>query len=89
MVTYKALLQLGIEESVLQECQKLYQYLVSLLKDEGLNDEMDYIRDGFDAEVDELRKVAYHSDELLLAYQQELIAHTGVNNVKIKYISNQ
>lgn len=69
--------------------EDIYQYLFQLLKDEGLNDELDYIKDGFDSEIDELRKIAYHSDDLLVAYQQEVQQRTGVNNVKVKYISNQ
>ena|GEM_PF-1241454 len=74
---------------MIQACETLFAYLVSLLKDEGLNDDMDYINDGFDDEIDELRKVAYHSDELLIAYQQEVVQHTKIANVKVKYISNQ
>lgn len=85
----EALRTLHIEESVLGECETLYNYLVHLLKEEGLNDEIDYIKDGFDGEIDELRRIAYHSDELLLAYQQEVMQHSKVPNVKVKYVSNQ
>lgn len=85
----KALVALGMEESVSQQCEALCKYLFDLLKEEGLNDEMDYIKDGFDAHIDELRKIAYHSDELLIAYQQEVMQHTKIPNVKVKYISNQ
>ena len=74
---------------MIEQCHTLYTYFTDLLKEEGLNDEMDYIKDGFDPAVDELRKKAYHSDDLLVAYQQEVNKHTGINNVKIKYISNQ
>ncbi len=83
------LLTLGVEENVITRCVELFQYLKNLLKEEGLNDEIDYICDGFDAEIDELRKIAYHSDELLIAYQQEVAASSKVANVKVKYISNQ
>lgn len=74
---------------MITRCVELFQYLKNLLKEEGLNDEIDYICDGFDAEIDELRKIAYHSDELLIAYQQEVAASSKVANVKVKYISNQ
>ena len=84
-----ALEKVGVEQGLLTVAEKLYEYLYSLLKEEGLNDEIDYIRDGFDAEIDELRKIAYHSDEMLIAYQQEVIQHTNIANVKVKYISNQ
>lgn len=80
---------IGIEESVVKQCEELHAYLFALLKEEGLNDEIDYIRDGFDVEVDELRRIAYHSDELLIAYQQEVVQHSGIANVKVKYVSNQ
>jgi len=33
---------------------------------------MDFIADGVDTEIDELRKIAYHSDEMIMDYQQEL-----------------
>lgn len=85
----EALLELGTEKDVIEQCHTLYTYFFDLLKEEGLNDEMDYIKDGFDPAVDELRKKAYHSDDLLVAYQQEVNKHTGITNVKIKYISNQ
>lgn len=80
---------LDIKKDVVDQCEKLYQYLDSLLKEEGLNDDMDYIRDGFDAEIDGLRKVAYRSDEMLIAYQQEVTQYSKIPNVKVKYISNQ
>lgn len=53
--------------------QHLYNYLEQLLKnDEEYHDDMDFIRDGYNQDIDELRKIAYHSDDLLLQYQQEL-----------------
>ncbi|MBP7847710.1 hypothetical protein KA013_00600 [Patescibacteria group bacterium] len=33
--------------------------------------------------------VAYHSDELLLAYHQRLVAATKLSNLKLKYVANQ
>jgi len=53
-----------------------YQYLEKILKHDGLNDDIDYINDGYSTEIDELRKIAYHSDSLLLEYQQELVQAT-------------
>ena len=43
-----------------------------LKNDEEFSDDMDFVRDGYQSEIDELRKIAYHSDELLMQYQQEL-----------------
>jgi DNA mismatch repair protein MutS len=73
----------------LSACEAFYGYLTNLLKDEWLNDDIDYVRDGYSSEIDELRRIAYHSDSLLLAYQQELVQATGVQNIKVKYITNQ
>jgi DNA mismatch repair ATPase MutS len=51
----------------------MYNHLEQLLKnDEEYKDDIDFIRDGYQEKIDELRKIAYHSDELLMQYQQEL-----------------
>ncbi len=34
------------------------------------------MKEGYNAEIDELRKIAYHSDEILMQYQQELVSKT-------------
>jgi len=39
--------------------------------------------------VDELRKIAFHSDDLLLQYQQFLVQQSWVQNVKLKFVMNQ
>ncbi|HBB04436.1 TPA: hypothetical protein DCZ39_06155 [Patescibacteria group bacterium] len=57
--------------------------------DEEYTDTMDFIRDGYQDKIDELRKIAYHSDELLMQYQQELAQVAGIPNVKVKFILNQ
>ena len=57
--------------------------------DEEYTDTMDFIRDGYQDQIDELRKIAYHSDELLMQYQQELAQVAGIPNVKVKFILNQ
>jgi DNA mismatch repair ATPase MutS len=48
-----------------------------------------FIADGWNNEVDELRKIAFHSDDLLLQYQQFLVQESGVQNVKLKFVMNQ
>jgi hypothetical protein len=40
--------------------------------DDDIDDELNFIRDGVDSEIDRLRVTAFHSDNLLLEYQQEL-----------------
>ncbi len=81
--------KLWVADDVLQQTQAYYEFLVKLLKTEWLNDDIDYINDWYSAEIDELRKIAYHSDSLLLEYQQELVQATWIANVKVKYVSNQ
>ena len=81
--------KIWLSDEVLLQTKDYYNYLVKLLKTDWLNDDIDYINDGYSTEIDELRKIAYHSDSLLLEYQQELVQATWIANVKIKYVSNQ
>ena len=82
--------RLGLSEEDSSAILHLYNHLGQMLKDdEDFGEDMDFIRDGYNGRIDELRKIAYHSDELLLQYQQELSTTTGVANVKLKYVMNQ
>lgn len=47
------------------------------------------IRDGYDSVIDQLRTIAYHSDDLLLQYQKRIVEATWISNVKIKFVSHQ
>lgn len=79
-----------MNDASLNYLQHLYNYLEQVLKnDEEYKDDIDYIRDGYNVQIDELRKIAYHSDELLLQYQQELAQRAGIPTVKVKFILNQ
>lgn len=70
--------------------ENFYHTLSSTLKDdEDFADDMNFIRDGVDGEIDRLRKIAFHSDNLLLEYQQFLAEITNISNVKVKFILNQ
>ncbi len=81
---------LWLNDASLNYLQHLYNYLEQVLKnDEEYKDDIDYIRDGYNVQIDELRKIAYHSDELLLQYQQELAQRAGIPTVKVKFILNQ
>jgi len=67
-----------------------YTTLKTTLKDaEDFEEDMNFIRDGVDPEIDTLRTIAFHSDKLLLEYQQLLTEITGINNVKVKFVMNQ
>jgi DNA mismatch repair ATPase MutS len=74
----------------IESIEKLYKTLQKVLKnDEFIKNDMDFIADGYNAEIDRLRKIAYHSDEMLMDYQNELATVSKVSNVKLKYIINQ
>jgi DNA mismatch repair protein MutS len=83
------LLRIWLDKDVLYKVKDYYIELEKALKDEWFTEELDYINDWYDSDIDELRKIAYHSDDLLLQYQQELISMIWLNNIKIKYIANQ
>jgi hypothetical protein len=44
-----------------------------LKSDQEVMDGDYFIAEGWNSEVDELRKIAFHSDDLLLQYQQFLV----------------
>jgi DNA mismatch repair protein MutS len=84
------LTRLGLSDEDKNAVLHVYNHLQQLLKnDEDFHEDIDFIRDGYQEPIDALRKIAYHSDELLLQYQQELSHMSGVNNVKLKYVMNQ
>jgi DNA mismatch repair protein MutS len=85
------LAHLGMQDAECNQLFHLWELLQKALKaDEEIKLlDRDYISDGYHEEVDKLRKIAYHSDELLLEYQQFLVNETGVNNVKLKFVMNQ
>jgi DNA mismatch repair protein MutS len=84
------LLKLGLSEEETQQLFSLWKELDKALQsDEHIKLERDFISDGYNAEIDKLRKIAYHSDELLLQYQQFLVQQTGVHNIKLKFVMNQ
>ena len=81
---------LWLTETTQSFVQHLYNHLEQVLKnDDEFKDDIDFIRDGYQEKIDELRKIAYHSDELLMQYQQELAKVGWIPNVKVKYILNQ
>jgi len=74
--------------SLSENLKNLLETLNKWLKDEWFTIEKDFIQDKFSQEVDELRDLAYHSDKLILDYQQELVNNLWVN-VRVKYVNNQ
>lgn len=85
----KELLRLWLSQNILDKVLDVYYLFESALKDEWFQEDLDYIKDWFDSKIDSLREIAYHSDELLLKYQQELVQFSWLNNLKIRYVQNQ
>jgi DNA mismatch repair ATPase MutS len=82
--------RLGLDSSTANMIGELYTYLSKVLKDdEYVKDDINFISDGINQEIDDLRKIAYNSDEMLMEYQQELVKKSNVSNVKLKYVMNQ
>lgn len=69
----------------------MYEQLVAMLKPdhELTNNTNEYINDGYDSIVDELRVLVHHTDQILLNYHQELIRHTNISELKIVFVNNQ
>ncbi|MDO4714120.1 MAG: hypothetical protein Q4B28_05815 [bacterium] len=89
-VMLRELQHFGINDVQISALQALFEQLEKLIKaDEELLGDEDYIRDGADSEIDQLRAMAYHSDDLLLHYQQELAQASGITNIKLKFVMNQ
>ncbi len=70
------------------DLNRLRQTLNAWLKDGDFTLEKDFIQDNFSQKVDELRKLAYHSDQMIIDYQQELVEKLKIP-VRIKYVNNQ
>lgn len=85
----KELIRIWVTQETINNIKNFYWILESALKDEWEYSETDYIKDWFNNEIDELRKIAYHSDDLLIRYQQKLIQETWINWIRLKYINNQ
>ena len=73
-----------------KELKELYLTLLEMLKyDEDVINSDSFIADWYNEEIDRLRQIAFHSDDLLLQYQQFLVRESWVQNVKLKFITNQ
>ncbi len=69
------------------ELEKLRQHLMNALVDEPPLSVKDggLIRDGYNAELDELRALEQGSKAVIQRMQEEEIARTGINSLKIRY----
>lgn len=86
----KEIIRLWYGENEANQNKVFYDYLCDLFKDDSsFQDDMNYIREWFDVDIDRLRQIAFHSDDLLLQYQKLLSDKSWVSNVKVKFIINQ
>ncbi len=86
----KKLIYIWLEEKTLNNVRNIFFKLKKTLKeDELINDEINFISDWHNEQIDNLRKIVFHSDNLLLEYQKELKEKSWISNVKIKFIKNQ
>ena len=79
--------RLGFVEAHLHLCPRLRSQLESALADEcPLNaGDGNFIRTGFDEELDQLRDLARGGKEWIAAYQQKQMDETGIANLKVGY----
>ena len=89
-ILLKELKLLWLQEDEEKKLKYLHDTLKKMLKsDKEVMDWEYFIADSWNSEVDELRKIAFHSDDLLMQYQQFLVQESGVQNVKMKFVMNQ
>ncbi|GAA5506011.1 DNA mismatch repair protein MutS [Novipirellula caenicola] len=79
--------RLGFVEAHLHLCPELRSQLENALADECPLNAADgnFIREGFDEELDSLRKLAAGGKEWIAAYQQKQMETTGITNLKVGY----
>ena len=68
-------------------CQFLLDKIENVLREDPplLSNQGNLIRDGVDAELDEIRKIAYAGKDYLIQIQQREIERTGISSLKIAY----
>lgn len=71
----------------LHSCDYLVEQLTRTLKEDAsvASNQGGIINDGFDAELDELRKIAYSGKDYLLQIQRREMERTGIGSLKISY----
>src|SRR5690606_2072907 len=71
----------------LHPCEYLVEQLTRTLKEDAsvASNQGGIINDGFDPELDELRKIAFSGKDYLLQVQRREIERTGISSLKISY----
>lgn len=78
----------GITETEKDALMSCYKALDNALSDDSTENES-YIKTGYSSEIDKLRQLAYHADDLLLTYQQEIQESLWIALPKIRFVTNQ
>lgn len=84
-----ALMLSWLDEKAQSWLKVLKEFLWSAIQEESDTEKFWFIVSWFSTEVDSLRAVAFHSDDLLQEYLQDLQTTLRVNTLKIKRIKNQ
>ena len=86
-LTDRSAARLSFVEAHLHLCPELRSQLESGLADECPLSASDgnFIREGFDTELDELRKLARGGKQWIASYQQQQMNETGIPNLKVGY----
>lgn len=80
----------GLANEQKNQISSLFDLLHKALKDaDNIGSDLNFIADGYSEAIDQLRKIAYHSDELIYEYQLLLAERSGLTNVKLKFIMNE
>ena len=79
----------GLGEHDIEQLSSLRDLLQTLLKaDEEITDDADFITDGYNERIDEYRRIAFKSDDALMAFYDEVVQKTGVSSIKVRFVSN-
>ena len=89
-ILLKELTLLWLQQNEQDWLKLLQEKLQKILKSDSEVMDWDYfIADWRNDQIDKLREIAFHSDDLLMKYQQFLVQQSWVQNVKLKFIMNQ
>jgi DNA mismatch repair protein MutS len=89
VVCKQELLRAGMSNDTLNTLVALTLRLDETLLEGQIQEDDEYIAPGINTQLDTLRQLAFHSDELLLAYHQFLCRHTWLAGLKIKFVQHQ
>lgn len=78
--------RLGMSTTDIDRLQEILSWVESMIGRDSLPELWQLLIAWFDTELDALRQTAFHSDQALLSYHQELVQATWIQNIKIKFM---